>query len=739
MSAASSNQQGKASFELDLGRIGFVVIVPVMLWVFYTTLSGLVDIMRKGPDDNFGLVGAVIGSAAILSLMALSSWLLGSELAAAVARKRRASKGGIAGLFVIIPAFLFFFGMSAFFSYTYYHANLFNLSAKKLAGETQPMELAVAVLPGMRAAVGQADEDQIKKILARQDALVWMSGVNALLRTARKDNEALAQRWRDEQTKRSDVERQASAEEAKKLKAARDAKLQIEGIEPRLAERGIQLQALKDQIRPWDEKVAMLDVEAAKFEAEASFADRGLDRTRIRGCGSEVCKPAKKNAAERRRKTADIQKELKPKHDELTRVAAEIEVFQKTLSGLREQAAYLSGQGDQTSAISAPAAFDLGSGLQGLDEAQREFERDPNWSAINRIRAACDVLLPVIREMRLASGLPESFQCVPQSSDLQSLLDRRASYAGARETFGAQCALEGKLRDQLDTIAERVRNKQLYPPLALTEAKKIVDGCVALAGTTGVPGPQLSEFYSQANDFVLARSLDRNRFDLATEELFKTSAANKALAVAVAQDMLILIYKFLADFYKYRWRPRGKIAIATPIDLSDYEADPNEIRARKALLRLAKPGRDEISEINDADVDSLPAEVAMNLKGLLNGLARREAVWQVRIGVQGIENSVLFAVESELQEQFGSAPPRPATALPPPPARAIVRSARDGLAKSLSHSDSLPLLPIHAIDFSQMARGNLANTAVGVLSVLLIMGRRARSWISPRPPSSLNP
>ena len=40
MSDVSSNQHGKASFELDLGRIGLVVIIPVMLWVFYTTLSG---------------------------------------------------------------------------------------------------------------------------------------------------------------------------------------------------------------------------------------------------------------------------------------------------------------------------------------------------------------------------------------------------------------------------------------------------------------------------------------------------------------------------------------------------------------------------------------------------------------------------------------------------------------------------------------------------------------------------
>ncbi|MGH6820264.1 MAG: hypothetical protein ACREDU_05310, partial [Methylocella sp.] len=206
-----------------------------------------------------------------------------------------------------------------------------------------------------------------------------------------------------------------------------------------------------------------------------------------------------------------------------------------------------------------------------------------------------------------------------------------------------------------------------------------------------------------------------------------------------AQDMLILIYKFLADFYKYRWRPRGKIAIGAPIDLADDKADPNETRARKALLRLAKPGPDEVSEIDAADVDSLPAEVAMNLKGLLNGLARRQAVWRVRMGVQGIENAVLFAVESELQEQFGSAPPKPAIALPPPPARTIVASARDGLAEPLSHNGSLPVLRVDALDFSQAVRGNFANTAVGVLSALSAIGRRALSWISPGPPSSLNP
>ena len=47
---------------------------------------------------------------------------------------------------------------------------------------------------------------------AIEEAIRKKSGlrVDVLIRTARKDNEALAQRWRDEQTKRSDMERQAS-------------------------------------------------------------------------------------------------------------------------------------------------------------------------------------------------------------------------------------------------------------------------------------------------------------------------------------------------------------------------------------------------------------------------------------------------------------------------------------------------------------------------------------------------
>jgi hypothetical protein len=82
------------------------------------------------------------------------------------------------------------------------------------------------------------------------------------------------------------VERQASAEEAEKRKAAQDAKLQIDGIEPQARGTRDPIAGAEGSNSTVDERVAVLDVEAAKFEAEASFADRGLDRTRVRGCAA---------------------------------------------------------------------------------------------------------------------------------------------------------------------------------------------------------------------------------------------------------------------------------------------------------------------------------------------------------------------------------------------------------------------------------------------------------------------
>jgi hypothetical protein len=44
--------------DIDLGRVGLMVAVPVLMWVFYTTSSGMIDIMRKEAGDWVGVAGA---------------------------------------------------------------------------------------------------------------------------------------------------------------------------------------------------------------------------------------------------------------------------------------------------------------------------------------------------------------------------------------------------------------------------------------------------------------------------------------------------------------------------------------------------------------------------------------------------------------------------------------------------------------------------------------------------------
>ena len=54
------------SGDLNLGRVGMAAAVPVLAWVFYTTSSGMIDIMQKEPGDIIGVVGTLIATTAVL-------------------------------------------------------------------------------------------------------------------------------------------------------------------------------------------------------------------------------------------------------------------------------------------------------------------------------------------------------------------------------------------------------------------------------------------------------------------------------------------------------------------------------------------------------------------------------------------------------------------------------------------------------------------------------------------------
>jgi len=126
--------------------IGMAIAAPVLCWVFYTTSSGMVDIMQKEPGDWIGLGGAVIATTAILVMLASTSWSLGADLASLIAMRRMARERVIIKTSITALVFVFVFSISAFFSFTYYYNNIFKLSSKKIVGELQPMELAADVL-----------------------------------------------------------------------------------------------------------------------------------------------------------------------------------------------------------------------------------------------------------------------------------------------------------------------------------------------------------------------------------------------------------------------------------------------------------------------------------------------------------------------------------------------------------------------------------------------------------------
>ena len=145
--------------ETDLGRIGMAIAAPVLCWVFYTTSSGMVDIMQKEPGDWVGLGGAVIATTAILVMLASTSWSLGADLASLIAMRRMARERVVIKTSITALVFAFVFSISAFFSFTYYYNNIFKLSSKKIVGELQPMELAAdIVLPTAKEVAARYDE-----------------------------------------------------------------------------------------------------------------------------------------------------------------------------------------------------------------------------------------------------------------------------------------------------------------------------------------------------------------------------------------------------------------------------------------------------------------------------------------------------------------------------------------------------------------------------------------------------
>ncbi|MEF3367140.1 hypothetical protein V3H18_11405, partial [Methylocystis sp. 9N] len=273
------------SGELNLGKVGMAAALPVLAWVFYTTSSGMIDIMQKEPGDLIGLGGTFIATTAVLTMLAATSWSLGVDLAALIARRRMARERMIIKTGVTALVFAFVFSISAFFSFTYYYNNIFKLSSRKIVAEIQPTELAAEVLLPATKEIGAAYDATSARIAASPSYKAYLDSIDGLIGAARQAGPALRDAIRKSQEAQQAVVAQAARQAAAELESAQAAGRQLEGTRREIETLDRNIVELDAIIQSKQEEMGAVSATARQEEQLAVDAEHGLD-----GMGA-VCGP----------------------------------------------------------------------------------------------------------------------------------------------------------------------------------------------------------------------------------------------------------------------------------------------------------------------------------------------------------------------------------------------------------------------------------------------------------------
>jgi hypothetical protein len=639
--------------EVNLGRIGVWIAAPVLCWVFYTTSSGMVDIMQKESGDWVGLLGAMIGTTAILVMLTSTSWSLGSDLASLIARRRMARERMIIKTLVTALVFAFVFSISAFFSFTYYYNNIFRLSSKKIVGELQPMELAADVLlPASKEIAARYDEASAH-LIATQGFKDYLDQLDALSETARTAGAGLRDSIRKSQEAQQKIAVEAARQAAGELADAQAASRQLEETRARMKQLERNAADLDAIIKIKQDEISSLATTARQEEQSAIDASKGLDRLGA-VCGS--------NCLSHRAKSNDALKRAATIRDTLTGPTAERAAALRQRDALNTQTIALAQKAELGVAASqrpipkAEATPDLGALLRDLGALREQLRADPSWRLAREAKPLCETILVAARNAHaVPQTLAANFICEPGSGPARDALTARDEIIAARAVFDKKCSLEGELRDQVGAVAAHIREASATDPGAaaqgFTQAKKLVDACVVAGRAAGLSETDVRALLKRSDDFLRAHTTERNKFELAREAFWSfTPDSTMALAVAMAQDAFVFIMKFLSEIFKRAHETRERRQFGAPMDLTDSETDSTEIRAMKAVMRAAKPVHGDMSEI-DPDATTfllLPLNVRENLTALLNRLVRDEIAHVDRRGFYVVDNITLSQIEQRL-------------------------------------------------------------------------------------------
>ncbi len=638
--------------RIDLGRVGMAVALPVLAWVFYTTSSGMIDIMQKEPGDPVGIVGALVATSAILIMLAATSWSLGADLAALIAHRRMARERMIIKTLVTALVFGFVFSISAFFSFTYYYNNIFKLSSRKIVAELQPNELAAEVMLPAAKQIAAASETEAARLAATSTFRAYLDSLDALIQSAREAGPALRETIRKNQDAQRAVMAQAAQKAALELETARAAARQMSETQEEIATLEKNAAAFEEIIKSKQGEIDQLSATARQEEQLAVDAAQGLDNQGAT-CGPN-CRAHQAKAQEALQRVAAIRRTLAGPTAERANALKKRDALAARLIPLKQKAE-AAESGAVQSASKTEAAPDLDGNVRELAALRDQLRVDPTWARVRAAKPLCEPILAAARQANAApAAIGRDFACEPQG-EARDLLSARDERLAARVAYNQKCGMETGLRDELNAIVGKIRKAPASDKNAAADgfnaAKAAVDACIVSGKALGLSDEDVRGFLKTSDAFLRAHSSERNKFELAREAFWSfTPDSTMAICVAMAQDAFLFIMKFLSEIFKRGFETRERRHFATPLDMTDDEDDPVEIRAMKAMLRVARPLPGDMSEIAPGAplIMALPPGVRENLTAILNRLVRDEIAHVARSGAYVVDNITIAQAEQRL-------------------------------------------------------------------------------------------
>lgn len=668
---------GPPPYTITLGQVATVVTIPVFCWVFFTTWSGMIDIMRRETYDWVGVLGACVGTTAILVMLAATSLSLGADLGALIARRQFLGERIVIKTVVTSTVFLFVFSMSAFFSFTYYYTNIFRLSSKKIVSEMQPMELAADVLLAGSKQINANYDADTARIVSAPGMNAYLESLDALIQLAGGAGANL----RDEIRKNQDRLQRAAAEEAKRtaaeLQEAHATSRQLDETRNKIAALNQIVVDLEPIIKSKQDEIVSLTSTARQEDQLAIDASKGLDGLGA-ACGPN-CKSHQAKAAAARSRIATIRQTLVAPLNDRANAIAQRDALTAQIVTLRQKAESAASARKQI-APKEEGAFDLDTTLRELTDLRNQIRSDPTWAKVRQAKTSCSLIFVTARQSNmLPPAVRADFECEPSDAAVHDLLTARDALIANRAAFNEKCSLDGAVRESITNITRRIRNASEVDTSAaanvFNDAKQIVDECVVAGKAAGLSELDVQGLLKRSDAFLRSHTMERNRFELAREAFLSlTPDATMAIGIAVAQDAFILVMKLLSEIFRRETKMREGPTLPPAMDMTDSEEDDPDIRVMKVLLRASRPLHGDMSAFdpNAYGVTNLPENVRENLIGLLNRLVREETAYLDGKGVYIIENKTLMEVEARLE-----------TALKEAALRAAVnaeRAARDGAA-----------------------------------------------------------